>query len=186
MLAGMDPRHARPGAGPASLIAHLGPRPLLLMLLLAACATPSTSEPQASVVDATDGETGFPPACDMLSAGELVTIVGNDLADGVSNTTMICDWESEAEATSVALLLQPVPTDICVSALEPGEATERFGAPGAIHYDDLGGIPGAQATACLDQGMVVVTITGGYGADSDPDRYSGEAIEVMQLVLGRL
>jgi hypothetical protein len=121
-----------------------------------------------------------------VTAAELAAIVGNAVADGVGLTNLVCDWESEAEDTSVALLLQPVPSELCADGLPDGHATDQFGAPGSIHYDDLGNIPGAQVGVCLDAGLVLVTITGGYGAASDEARYTGEALEVMELVLERL
>lgn len=186
---------------------------LVGLLLLTACATPSGSQPPGSAAVASDmgpsapaGPSGnqppgsdapasigvpdgldeFPPACDIVTTDDLVAIVGNALADGVAMMTSMCDWESEPEDSSVSLLLQSMPTASCVAALSEDEKTDRFGVPATIHYDDLGSIPGAQATACLGPGMVLVTLTGGYGAASDADRYTSEAAEILQLVLTRL
>jgi len=39
---------------------------------------------------------------------------------------------------------------------------------------------------CVDAGLVLVTVTGCYGAPSDEARYTSEAADVMELVLGRL
>ena len=177
------------------------------LLVLAACGTAASpsggapvagdesnapSVPAASVpneagasLELPDIETDFPPACDVLASADLEPIVGNDLADGVALTNLICDWESDAEETSVALLFQPVPAEFCGGALD-GTPTEQFGGPGSISYSDAGSIPGAQAGVCLDPGLVLVTITGGFGADSGEDRYTSHAVDVMELVLSRL
>ena len=42
------------------------------------------------------------------------------------------------------------------------------------------------AAVCVDAGLVLVTVTGGFGAPSDEARYTGEAVEILELVLGRL
>jgi hypothetical protein len=131
-------------------------------------------------------ETDFPPACEVVTSDELVAIVGNPLGDGGGFTSLICDWQSAAEGTSVSLLLQPVPAEFCSAGLPEGEATDQFGGEGAIGYSDSANVPGAQAGACVDAGLVLVTVTGAYRAPSDEARYTGEAVEVMELVLGRL
>ena len=145
-------------------------------------ATPSTTT--AASLDLPDVETAFPSACEVLTASELTGIVSNDLDEG-TGLGFVCDWQSSPEETSVSLLLQPVPPQFCEQGL-PGTPTDRFGVPGRIEYSDAGNIPGAQAGVCLDAGLVLVTITGGFGAASDEARYSDLAAEVMELVLERL
>ncbi|MGH2455217.1 MAG: hypothetical protein ACRDHD_03035 [Candidatus Limnocylindria bacterium] len=147
-------------------------------------ATP-VDEPLASL-DLPELETDFPPACDIVTADELATIVGNPLAGGTGFTALICDWSSQAEDTSVSLLLQPLPPEFCEDGLPDGEATDRFGGAGSIGYSDSLNIPGAQVGVCVDAGLVLVTVTGGYGAASDEDRYADEAVQVTDLVLARL
>lgn len=181
-------------------------RPTLLLLtsalLLSAClaagspgttadagtAVATTPEPEASGSSASLPAiaTEFPNACEVLSADELAGAVGNAVADGVGLTNLICDWEGAAEETSVALLLQPVPADLCVDALPEGATSEQFGGPGAIAYDFAGNIPSAQAGVCIGPGLVLVTVTGGFGAESDEARYTEEAAAVMEMVLDRL
>jgi hypothetical protein len=173
---------------------------VLLTLIVSACASPGsgastvadsgapssgapTSNPPAGSIALPDGETGFPLACGVVTADELEEVVGNPLADGTGFTNLICSWSSDAEETSVSLLLQPLPEEFCPDGLPEGEATDQFGGPATIHYDDLGGIPGAQVGVCVEGGLVLVTITGGYSAASDEARYTGEAVEVMELVL---
>lgn len=176
----------------------------LMFMLVAACgtdpgsSTPASSgaigasAPQSAAPSAPPGSTGmnvesdFPAACGVATAEELSAIVGNPLSDGGGFTNLICDWESEAEATSVSLLLQPIPAQFCPDGLPVGEAAEIGGYPGSIGYDDIADIPGAQAAVCVDAGLVLVTVTGGYGAPSDEARYTGEAVEILELVLGRL
>jgi hypothetical protein len=175
----------------------------LALLLTTACASPGASGPASSDESASSAqnpasepqgtsaalpsiETEFPPACGVVTAGELSAIIGNPLADGSGFTSLICDWGSDPEETSASLLLQPLPTELCPDGLPDGEATDQFGSPASIHYDDLGDIPGAQVGVCVDGGLVLVTITGGVGAASDPPRYTSLAVEVMELVLERL
>jgi hypothetical protein len=133
-----------------------------------------------------DVESDFPPACDTVTADELATIVGNPLSDGSGFTTLICDWSSGADDTSVSLLLQPLPAEFCGDGLPDGEATSEFGGEGSIGYSDVGNVPGAQVGVCVDAGLVLVTVTGAYQAPSDEARYTSEAADVMELVLGRL
>ena len=121
-----------------------------------------------------------------MTPDELVAIVGNPLSDGSGFTTLICDWSSDGDDTSVSLLLQPLPAEFCGDGLPDGEATSEFGGEGSIGYSDAGNVPGAQVGVCVDAGLVLVTVTGGYGAPSDEARYTSEAADVMELVLGRL
>lgn len=149
--------------------------------------TPVSAAPSAPVESiGIDVASDFPAACGVATAEELAAIVGNPLSNGGGFTNLICDWESDAEATSVSLLLQPIPAQFCSDGLPVGEATEIGGYPGSIGYDDIADIPGAQAAVCVDAGLVLVTVTGGYGAPSDEARYTGEAVEILELVLGRL
>jgi hypothetical protein len=176
---------------------------VLSVLAVAACGSPAASErgpldgdgaspaPNAAASVTTAAslelpgvETDFPSACDVLTASELKGIVNNDLSDG-AGPGFVCDWRSSAEETGVSLLLQPVPPQFCEQGL-PGSATDRFGPPGSVEYSDAGNIPGAQAGVCLDPGLVLVTVTGGYGAESDEARYTDIAVKVMELVLERL
>ena len=179
------------------------PTAVLLVLAVGGCAGPgagtstlpnsstasplaATSAAPASSAGLVDIETDFPPACGLVTPGELTSIVGNALSDGSGFTSLICDWGSDAGETSVSLLLQPLPAEFCPGGLPEGEATGQFGGAGTIHYDDLGGIPGAQVGVCVDGGLVLVTVTGGFGAASDQARYTREAVDVMELILERL
>lgn len=146
----------------------------------------SASSKETTAGDLPDIESDFPLACETVTTAELVGVVGNPLSDGTGFTNLICDWGSDAEQTSVSLLLQPVPAEFCTAGLPEGESTDQFGSAGSIGYDDLLNIPGAQVGVCVDAGLVLVTVTGGYGAASDEARYTSEAVEVMELVLRRL
>lgn len=176
---------------------------ILSVIAVAACGSPAASEPGPLDVDGTSPApnptasvttaasldlpgvaTDFPSACDLLTASELTGIVNNGLSEG-TGLGFVCDWHSAAEETSVSLLLQPVPPQFCEQGL-PGTPTDRFGAPGSIDYSDAANIPGAQAGVCLDPGLVLVTITGGFGAASDEARYTDIAVEVLEVVLERL
>jgi hypothetical protein len=151
-----------------------------------ASATPATTATvgAAASLDLPDVATDFPSACDVLAKAELEGIIGNGVSDGVG-LGFTCTWESAAEDTSASLLLQPVPMEFCEQGLI-GTATDQFGSPGGIEYSDAGNIPGAQAGVCLEPGLVLVTITGGYGAASDEARYTDQAVKVMEVVLQRL
>jgi hypothetical protein len=154
-----------------------------------ASASSSDSSPSAGETVAgelPDIESEFPPACETVTPDELATIVGNPLSDGSGFTTLICDWSSGADDTSVSLLLQPLPAEFCGDGLPDGEATSEFGGEGSIGYSDVGNVPGAQVGVCVDAGLVLVTVTGAYQAPSDEARYTSEAADVMELVLGRL
>ena len=146
---------------------------------------PSSDQPAASQ-GLPQIETDFPPACEIATVDELAAIVGNPLADGVGFTNLTCDWEGDADLTSVALLLQPIRSAMCGEGLPDGESTDQFGVPASVGYGDAGNVPGAQVGACIHAGLVLVTVTGGYGAESDEARYTGQAVGVMELVLGRL
>jgi hypothetical protein len=149
-------------------------------------APPDASDPAAGNGELPSVDSDFPPACEVVTPDELAEIVGNPLADGVGFTNLVCDWESEFDVTSVSLLLQPVPESVCAEGLPEGDPTDQFGAPATVAYDFAASIPGAQVGVCLEAGLVLVTVTGGIDAASDEARYTGEAIEVMELVLGRL
>ena len=146
-----------------------------------------TPDPPAASLELPEIESGFPAACGMVTSDELAAIVGNPLGDGGGFGNLVCDWQSDGtNETGVGLLLQPLPAQFCPDGLPEGDATDQFGSPASIHYDDIGDVPGAQVGVCVDAGMVLVTVTGGYRAASDKERYTGEAVEVMELILGRL
>jgi len=149
---------------------------------------PAASAPEqpGESLDLPDIEMEFPPACGVATADELAATVGNPLFDGTGFTSLICDWGSDGGDTSVSLLLQPVSAQFCTDGLPEGEATDQFGGQGAISYSDTANVPGAQIGVCVDPGLVLLTVTGAYGGASDEARYTGQAVEVMELVLSRL
>jgi hypothetical protein len=165
------------------------------ILALSACAADAPSSvgasaaaaPPAASLGLPEIDSEFPDACGVVTPDELATIVGNPLGDGFGYGNLVCDWQGGgADETSVGLLLQPVPGQFCPDGLPEGDPTERFGGPASIGYDDIGDVPGAQVGVCVDAGLVLVTVTGAYRAASDEARYTGEAVEVMELILGRL
>lgn len=167
-----------------------------LVVGLAGCAAaaPSTdaaateSASQTSVAD--DRASGeVPDACELLTAGEIESVVGNPVGEGVASTGSDCSWADDPDATSVALLLLDTGASACESALgadEDQQPVEGHGVPAFWTWIDASGGVGTLSLCTDGAGMATVTVSGGLDDESDEAGLRAQAEALADLILDRL